>query len=89
MNVKIPLFAIAGGVVITFLTGLIPNTKPLLVGATHYGYPLPWLIRLVIAPEYFPWQVNVLNLVADIIVWAIIIGLVLFVLARAKKSASG
>ena len=86
MNVKILLSSIIGGVIVTLLTGLILNT--MLVGATHYGYPFAWLTRLVIAPQYFPWRVNVLLLVADIIVWAVIIGIVLLVLARTKKSAS-
>lgn len=86
VNVKILLSSVIGGVIITLLTGFIPNM--MLIGATRYGYPLAWLIRLVIAPEYFPWRVDVLYLIADIIVWSIIIGMVLLVLTRAKKSAS-
>ncbi len=81
MKAKIRIFAIIGGVAITLLTGLIPNT-PMLVGAVHYGYPFSWLIRLVIAPEYFPWRINVLNLVADIVVWTIVVGILLFVSTR-------
>ena len=85
MNVKILLSSIIGGVIITLLTGLISNTPSMWVGAVLYGYPLAWLIRRVVAPEYFPWHVNVLNLIADIIIWAVIVGLVLLVLARTKK----
>ena len=69
---------------ITLLTGLVPRaslppayTPPLLVGAMWYGVPLVWLIRLVLAPEHFPWRVDVLGLVADIIVWAVVVGLLL------------
>ena len=86
MKAKILSSAVVGGVIITLVTGLIINTPPMLVGATHYGYPFAWLIRLIIAPQYFPWRVNVLNLIADIIVWGIIIGIILFALSlRSRK----
>jgi len=84
VNVKILLSSIISGVIITLLTGLISNTSPMWAGAVLYGYPLAWLIRRVVAPEYFPWQVNLLNLVADIIIWAVIVSVVLLVLARTK-----
>ena len=84
MNVKILISSIIGGVIITLLTGLISNT--LWVGAVGYGYPFAWLIRRVVAPEYFPsWHVSVLNLIADIIIWAVVIGIVLLALARTKN----
>ncbi|MBS7643209.1 hypothetical protein KEJ26_01250 [Candidatus Bathyarchaeota archaeon] len=88
MNVRILLLAIAGGVIVTLLTGLISNTPPLLVGAYHYGYPFAWLIRLIIAPQYFPWRVNILNLVADMILWIIIIGVILSILIKTRKLTS-
>jgi hypothetical protein len=75
-------YSIIGGAVITLLTGLIPNTPSMLVGAAHYGYPLAWLTRLVLAPQYFPWRLNVLEFIADIIIWSIIIGIVLLLLSR-------
>ena len=67
MHIRTLIPAIIGGVAITLLTGLVSNTPPMLVGAVWYGYPLAWLIRLVLAPEYFPWRVDVLFLVIDII----------------------
>ena len=84
---KILVYAIIGGVVITLLTGLINTTPPMLVGAVWYGFPMAWLIRLVVAPEHFPWQVNFINLVIDIIFWAVIIGiiLILVILVKMKK----
>jgi len=85
MNTKDLLIAIMGGVVITLLTGLVPNTPPMLVGAHWYGYPLPWLFRLVVAPEYFPWKADPVNLIADIIVWAVIVGIILLVGKKARK----
>ena len=78
MKVKIILAAILSGVIVTLLTGLISNTPPILVGATHYGYPLAWLARLVIAPQYFPWRFNMLTLIADMVIWAVVIGMILF-----------
>jgi hypothetical protein len=87
MNVKNLLLAITGGVAVTILTGLIHNPNPMLIGATYYGYPFAWLIRFIIAPQYFPWRIDVVNLVADIVVWIVIIGIVLSVLTRVKKGA--
>ncbi len=85
MNLKAPLSAITVGIIITLLTGLISNTVPMLVGAIHYGYPLAWLTRLVIAPQYFPWRVDVFNLIVDIIVWSIIAGIIIFVFKRLRR----
>lgn len=86
MKLKTPLLAIIGGVVITLLTGLISNTPYMLVGATHYGYPLAWLTRLIIAPQYFPWRVNALNLAVDVIVWTLIVYVVIFVLSKIGRT---
>ena len=79
------ILSVIGGVILTLLTGLISNTPPMFVGATHYGYPLAWLVQLVLAPEYFPWQVNVLNLIVDIVIWIIIVGIIATVLTRRRK----
>ena len=84
MNTKFVVFSVIGGVAVTLLTGFVANT--VLLGAEHYGYPMAWLIRLVLAPEYFPWRVNVLNLIVDIVVWTIIAGIVVVVLTRRRKS---
>jgi hypothetical protein len=85
MNIRTLIPAISSGVAITLLTGLISNTPPMLVGATWYGYPWAWLIRLVLAPEYFPWRVDALFLIIDIIFWAVIVGIVSFTLKTVKK----
>jgi len=84
MNTKLAVFSVLGGVVVTLLTGLLSNT--VLLGAEHYGYPLAWLVRLILAPEYFPWQVNVLNLIVDLVIWIIIVGIVVSVLARTRRT---
>jgi hypothetical protein len=84
MKVKIILAAILGGVIVTLLTGSLSNMPHMLVGATHYGYPFAWLTRLVIAPQYFPWRFNILTLIADIVIWTLVIGIILFVFSRRK-----
>jgi hypothetical protein len=86
MNVKLTIYSIIGGLVITLLTGLLTNMPAKLLGAEHYGYPFAWLIRLVIAPEYFPWRVNILNLIMDIVIWSIIVFIIIFGVERIRKS---
>jgi len=81
------LISIFAGVLITLLTGVLESTPPMLVGAVHYGYPFPWLIRLVIAPQYNPWRIELLDFFADIVIWFIVVALVVFILARARKPA--
>lgn len=85
MNAKNLVYAIVGGIIVALLTGLIPNTPSMLVGAVWYGYPFAWLIRMIVAPQYFPWTVDYMNLIADIVVWAIIVGIILLIWKRAKK----
>ena len=82
---KLLIFAIIGGVVITLITGLINNTPEMLVGAVYYGFPFAWLQMLVIAPQYFPWHVRPLRLVLDIVVWTVIVWVILFAVSKARK----
>lgn len=84
MKVKIIIFSVIGGMLVTLLTGLLVNTPPMLVGAVWYGYPFPWLIRLVLSPEYYPWRVNIPFLLADVAIWAVVIGIVLAVLSAKR-----
>jgi len=80
------LMALVGGIAITLVTGLMPNTPGMLAGASWYGYPLAWLIRMVVAPEYFPWKVEGVGLVVDIVVWTLIMLVILLVAMRKPKS---
>ena len=83
MNAKrIVIFSVFGGVLITLLTGLVSSTPPMLVGAMWYGYPLAWLFRLVISPEYFPWRVDVTGLLGDLVAWSVVVGVVLFIVKK-------
>ncbi len=85
MKIKLLIFAIVAGVIITLITGLRDSTPPVLVGASWYGYPLSWLYRLLLAPQYFPWRVDALSLSADIIFWTVIVGIVLYILSKVKR----
>ena len=84
-NMKTLILAVIGGIVITLLTGLIDHTPEMLVGAVYYGYPLAWLEMLVIAPQYFPWVVRPIRLIIDIVVWAIVVWVILFVISKVRK----
>jgi hypothetical protein len=79
--------SILGGEIVTLLTGLASNTPQMLVGAEHYGFPLAWLFRMIIAPEYNPWRIDFLNFLADVVAWSVIIIVIVFLLARTRKPA--
>jgi len=76
------------GEIITLLTALIETTPPMLVGAVHYGYPLAWLFRMVVAPQYNPWKVDFGNFIADTVIWFVIVAIVAFIVARVRKPGS-
>lgn len=88
MKVKTLVLAIVGGTLIALLTGLFQGTPPMLVGAVWYGYPLAWLFELVVAPQYYPWMFNFVNLAIDIIFWAIIVGILVLLSGKARKRNS-
>ena len=79
MNLKNFIISILGGVGITLITGFIP--RKVLLGATHTGWPFAWLVHLVLAPEYYPWEVLFTGLAVDVILW----GLVVFLLINYVK----
>lgn len=57
------------GLVITVMTGIIENRlQASIIGATHYGFPLPWRITLMTVPETTTWVIGALLL--DVIVWS-------------------
>ncbi len=84
-SLKLLALAAIGGIVITLLTGLVENTPEMLVGAVWYGYPLAWLVRIVVAPEYNPWVPRPLRLIADIVFWTIIVAIILFAYTKMRK----
>ena len=82
---KLLILAAIAGVVITLLTGLVENTPGMLVGAVWFGYPLAWLVRMIVAPQYFPWVVRPYRLIADIVFWGIVAAIVLFAYTKVSK----
>jgi len=77
------LLSLALGLSLTALTGLISNTPEGLLGAVHYGYPLPWLHQVVYPG--MPMQVDPVALLIDVTVWSVIIGIVLLLLQSAWR----
>ena len=82
------LVSIFSGEIITLLTGLFSNTPEMLVGAEHYGFPLAWLIRMIVAPEYNPWRIEFVNFLADVVVWSVILLVIVFIVEKVRKPAS-
>jgi hypothetical protein len=79
--------SLAGGILVTAVTGLIPART--LVGAVHYGFPMAWLIRRVVAPEFFPWRVNRVGLVVDVAVWTLVVSVALVLYERLRDGSAG
>ena len=75
--------SVAGGVLLTLMTGLVPLRA--LLGATHYGFPMAWLIRRVLAPESFPWRVSWLGLFVDLAVWTVVVLAILVLYERVRS----
>ncbi len=84
---KTTLFSLVGGLGIALLTGLVSNRT--LLGGEWYGYPFAWLIRRILAPEYFPWNLEALSLIADVAIWTLVTGALLTILLRASKKQIG
>jgi hypothetical protein len=76
--------ALGLGILVTGLTGLINNTPEGLVGAVHYGYPLPWLYQVVYPGA--PMQVDPVILLVDIAIWSVIIGMILLLLQSVSRA---
>jgi hypothetical protein len=82
-TIRVVISSLVGGFVIALLTGLVSNGT--LLGGEWYGYPFAWLIRRILSPEYYPWNVEWLWLVTDIIVWALVVGAFLEISLRIRK----
>ena len=79
------VLAVVIGVAITLVTGFVGHTPDGLMGATWFGYPLAWLVEMVVGPGYNPWVVRPLRLIADMVAWTVLAWVILFVVARSKK----
>ena len=66
---KTLLISLLRGTGITLITGLLPRDT--LLGATHYGWPMAWRIRLALAPQYDPWRILPIWFIIDAGVWSL------------------
>jgi len=81
-SLKILAYAALGGVAITLLTALFENTPEMLVGAVWFGYPLAWLVRIVVPG--LPYVVRPLRFLVDILFWGVIAGIILFAYTKIR-----
>jgi len=83
--IKLIIFFIIIGLIITLITGLFSNLDTL-VGVSRWGYPLYWLSKMVIGPQYSPpLDIVWLNLIIDVIIWSIIVYLILLELVILRE----
>lgn len=76
--------SIIAGIVISLITGLFSNNAGF-SGSGRWGYPLHWLSKMLVGPQYTaPLEIVWLNLVYDIIIWSFIILLILLIAFRKK-----
>ena len=84
-TLKTIIGGVMGGVVITLATAVYNATPAGLVGATWYGFPLGWLIKRVVAPQYNPWALSYTGLVVDLVVWFIVMFIILMLVGMTMK----
>jgi hypothetical protein len=79
------IFAVIVGILITFVTGLFPNTPEMLVGAVWYGYPLAWLVRQLGNPAYpTAYDFKPVDFATDIVAWVIVAAIILFAYTKIR-----
>ena len=76
------LVSLGAGIALAVLSGLYDVTPSGLVGAVWYGLPVPWLFRMIVAPQYYPWDADYVALFIDVVFWVAVVGVVLFVARR-------
>ena len=80
------LLIIGGGVEIILLLISYPNS-PFVI---NYGLPFAWLTKWfdhLMSNQWF-WEVNVLNLVADTVIWTVIIFVLVKVLSMPRFASA-
>ncbi len=81
--------AISTGVLITVLSSFVPATPGGgFVGATWWGFPVAWLVKMVVAPQYNPYTLGpygILGFLADIVIWFIVALIILAIINFAGR----
>ena len=91
MNVKEIVLIIVCGAAITLLTALYSADLTVGLGAsiTGYGLPLLWLKKVTYVvpgtPEEFSLNESGLNLLADLVLWNVIVVVIYIVYNQVKK----
>jgi hypothetical protein len=81
---QIVIISIILGITITIITGFFLNTEKY-IGSSRWGYPLPWLSKIIVNPKYSP-TLNIIwpNLIINITFISTLIFLILFIALRKK-----
>ncbi len=74
--------------VVTLATGLVSSTPTKLLGAAWYGWPVTWLRKLVLAPQYNPWIIDWYSIIQDLVIW-FIVGWIILYLSNLYKPKPG
>jgi hypothetical protein len=82
--IRYAVATVGTGIFLSLLTGLYNNTPQGLVGASRYGFPFTWLSDMVVAPQYFPWNVDVASLFYDMAFWIALAGIILYIIMRPR-----
>ncbi|MDE1873960.1 MAG: hypothetical protein KGI04_02465 [Candidatus Micrarchaeota archaeon] len=77
--------SVGAGIVITLISYFYNGTPSGLVGAVWYGFPLTWIRYLVVGPQYSPWALDAVGLIADIVIWSVVAAIVLFIAMKYGK----
>jgi hypothetical protein len=88
-NLRNTLEAGLAGAVLTLVSGLVPSTPGNLVGASWYGWPLTWVRKLVLAPQYNPWVVDWYGLIADFIFWFAVSWIIGYIICVLSSKTTG
>ena len=82
---KIVIFSsIIAGIAITLLTGLFHNEGGI-IGSSRWGYPIHWLSKMVVGPQYTaPQEIVWSNLIYDITIWTFVSLFILLIVFRKK-----
>lgn len=83
---KMTVLALVIGVAITLVSIFMDHTPEGLMGARWFGYPLAWLIEMVVGPGLNPWVVRPVRLILDIVVWTAIAWIIFFAAYSKKKT---
>ena len=85
MIAKFFMIALASGILITYLTGMLP-----IEGSSNYGIPMVWVTVLWDSLSHPRIDsINWVNLISDIVAWTVLSFVILVLLGEVIQRASG